>query len=91
MLFFNIKKTLSLKNTRSLFVRPNTIQHKDVQKTETAPLTKKHPKEEKDHSEKMKENLKSHRSTPKVPLNLPDVLQNPKFTISHHDDQHEPN
>lgn len=41
MLFFNIKKTLSLKNIRSLFVRPNTIQHKDVQKTETAPLTKK--------------------------------------------------
>ena len=41
MFFFNIKKTLSLKNIRSLFVRPNTIQHKDVQKTETAPLTKK--------------------------------------------------
>ena len=40
---------------------------------------------------KTKEKPKSHRSTPKVPLNLPDVLQNPQLTISHHDDQHEPN
>ena len=39
---------------------------------------------------KTKENPKSHRSTPKVPLNLPDVLQNPQFTLFHHDDQHEP-
>jgi len=39
---------------------------------------------------KMKENPKSHRSTPKVPLNLPDVLQNPQFTIFHHDDKQEP-
>jgi len=39
----------------------------------------------------MKENPKSHRSTPKVPVNLPDVLQNPQFTIFHHGDQHELN
>ena len=38
-----------------------------------------------------KENPKSHRSTPKVPLNLPDVLQNPQFTLFHHGDQQEPN
>jgi len=38
----------------------------------------------------MKENPKSHRSTPKVDLNLPDVLQNPQFTLFHYDDNKNP-
>jgi len=31
-----------------------------------------------------------HESTPKGPISLPEVLQNPVFTLFHHDDQHEP-
>ena len=51
----------------------------------------KHPKQEQDHPQNWKKFPQNHRSTAKVPLNLPDVFQNPQFTLSQHDDQHEPN
>ena len=42
-------------------------------------------------TQKTEENPKYHESIQKVALSLPDVLQNPQFTLSHHDDQHETN
>jgi len=40
--------------------------------------------------QKTEENPKYHESTPKVPISLPEILQNPQFTLFHHDDKHEP-
>ena len=51
----------------------------------------KESQKEQDQPKKKEENRKYHESNPKVPLNLPDVLQNPQFTLFHHDDQQEPN
>ena len=71
------------------------FQHDDhgkPNKTRRRPQnTSKTPQTRTGSNPKMKEKPKSHRSTPKVPLNLPDVLPNPQFTLFHHDDQHVPN
>jgi len=42
-------------------------------------------------TQKTEENPKYHESTPKVPLSLPEVLQNPQFTLFQHDDHGKPN
>ena len=42
-------------------------------------------------TQKTEENPKYHESTPKVPISLRDVLQNPQFTLFHYDDQQEQN
>jgi len=41
--------------------------------------------------QKTEENPQNHESIPKVPLILPEVLQNPQLTIFRHDDQQELN
>ena len=65
---------------------------RELNKTKQTPKnTSKTPQTRTGSNPKMKENTKSQRSTPKVPLNLPDVLQNPQFTLFHNDDQQEPN
>ena len=42
---------------------------------------KKHPKQEQDQTQKRKKKTKAIDTPQKVPLNLPDVLQNPQFTL----------
>ena len=42
-------------------------------------------------TQKTEENPKYHESTTKVPLSLPEVLQNPQFTLFQHDDYGKPN
>jgi len=42
-------------------------------------------------TQKTEENPKYHESIPKVPISLPEVLQNPQFTLFQHDDHGKPN
>jgi len=64
----------------------NPIKHNGDPKTR-----QKESQNEQDQPKKREENPIYHESTPKVPLSLPEILQNPQFTLFHHDDQQEPN
>ena len=78
-------------NSPDLLQNPQStpIYRKDQRepnKTQRRPQnTSKTPQKRTGSPPKMKENAKYHESTPKVPLNLPDVLQNPQFTLFDHD------
>jgi len=51
----------------------------------------KEPQKEQEQRKKTEKKTKYHESTPKIPISLCDVLQNPQVTLFHHDDQKEPN
>jgi len=68
------------------------VTNKNTTKTQRRPQnTSKRAPKRTGTTQKSEETPKYHESITKVPLSLPEVLQNPQFTLFQHDDHGKPN